>query len=197
MNKRLFDLVLCAFLLPLALIPALLAAWAVFLSMGRPVLFLQRRPGLAGKPFTLVKFRTMRSAADGQGRLLPDALRLTALGTWLRRSSLDELPELLNVVRGQMSLVGPRPLLMQYLQRYTSQQMRRHETLPGITGWAQVRGRNALSWQEKFALDLWYVDNRSILLDLYIIALTVFAIISCRGISQPGQATAEEFKGGI
>jgi sugar transferase EpsL len=155
----------------------------------------QLRPGLHGRPFTLLKFRTMTEARDPAGNLLPDEQRLTRLGRFLRRTSLDELPELINVLKGEMSLVGPRPLLMQYLDRYTPEQARRHEVKPGITGWAQINGRNALTWEEKFKLDVWYVDHRSFRLDLRIILLTVWKVLRQEGISQPGQATMEEFQG--
>jgi sugar transferase EpsL len=158
-------------------------------------LFRQRRPGLHGQIFTIIKFRTMTDVRDAQGNLLSDAERLTRFGRFLRSTSLDELPELWNVLRGDMSLVGPRPLLMQYLPRYTPEQARRHEVRPGVTGWAQVNGRNALSWEQKFALDVWYVDHVSLRLDAKIIALTVWKILQREGISQPGQATMEEFQG--
>ena len=185
-----------AILALLAFAPLLLAiAAAVRLDMGRPVLFRQRRPGLNGVPFTLLKFRTMRDTRDSTDNLLPDADRLTRLGRFLRSSSLDELPELWNVLKGDMSLVGPRPLLMQYLDRYTSDQARRHEVRPGITGLAQAGGRNALGWQEKFALDVEYVDNCSWRLDVAIFALTVREVLTRRNVNQPGQATAQEFMG--
>lgn len=161
--------------------------------MGQPVLFRQKRPGLNGKPFDLLKFRTMTEDRDEKGDLLPDRSRLTRLSRLVRSTSLDELPELFNVLKGDMSLVGPRPLLMRYLERYTPEQMRRHEVKPGITGWAQVNGRNALTWEEKFKLDVWYVDNQSFWLDLKIIALTIWKLIKREGINQPGQATAAEF----
>jgi lipopolysaccharide/colanic/teichoic acid biosynthesis glycosyltransferase len=173
----------------------LLIALAVFLSMGRPVLFRQTRPGLRGQPFELYKFRTMRETRDEQGRLLPDSERLTGIGRFLRSLSLDELPELWNVLRGEMSLVGPRPLLMQYIERYTPQQARRHEVLPGITGWAQINGRNALTWEDKFRFDVWYVENRTVWLDLKILFITLWKTIKREGISQQGHATAEEFMG--
>jgi sugar transferase EpsL len=172
-----------------------LAALGVRLRLGRPVLFRQARPGRGGDAFTLYKLRTMTGSRDGEGRLLPDGERLTPFGEWLRRTSLDELPELWNVLRGEMSLVGPRPLLMRYLERYTAEQARRHEVRPGVTGWAQVNGRNALTWEEKFGLDVWYVDRVSLGLDLRILALTGWKILTREGISQPGQATAEEFMG--
>jgi lipopolysaccharide/colanic/teichoic acid biosynthesis glycosyltransferase len=167
----------------------------VRLRLGAPVFFRQQRPGLHGRPFTILKFRTMRDAVDAGGSPLPDAERLTRLGKFLRSTSLDELPELLNVLGGDMSLVGPRPLLMQYLERYTPEQARRHEVRPGITGWAQVNGRNAITWERKFELDVWYVDHRSFLLDLRILARTLAGVVRREGITQPGSATAEEFRG--
>ncbi len=193
--KRLFDLTFSA--LALLLLSPLLGLLALLarLKLGSPVLFRQQRPGLHGKPFTLVKFRTMTDKRDGQGNLLPDAERLTPFGKFLRASSLDELPELWNVLKGEMSLVGPRPLLMQYLPLYTPEQARRHEVRPGITGWAQVNGRNALSWEEKFALDVWYVDNHTLWLDLKIIFLTLLKIVKRDGINQPGAATMQTFTG--
>ena len=172
-----------------------LIALAVRLRLGAPVLFRQVRPGLHAEPFTLIKFRTMTAARDVDGHLLPDDHRLTPLGRFLRRASLDELPELWNVLRGEMSLVGPRPLLMQYLERYTPQQARRHEVPPGLTGWAQVNGRNALSWEEKFDLDVWYVDHVSWGLDVRIIWMTLWQVLRREGVSQPGHATAQEFMG--
>lgn len=193
--KRLLDLSVALVGL-VVLLPLFIGiAAAVRLLLSSPVLFRQRRPGLNGHPFTMYKFRTMTDTRGVRGNLLPDAERLTSFGRFLRSTSLDELPELFNVLKGDMSLVGPRPLLMQYLERYTPEQMRRHEIKPGITGWAQVNGRNALSWEEKFALDVWYVDHQSFWLDLKILALTVWKIFKREGISQPGQATAEEFMG--
>jgi lipopolysaccharide/colanic/teichoic acid biosynthesis glycosyltransferase len=193
--KRVFDLVVAAAAVVL-LAPLMLGiALAVRLCLGRPVLFVQERPGHGGAPFRMVKFRTMRDALDAQGRPLPDGERLTRLGSFLRSTSLDELPELWNVLRGDMSLVGPRPLLMEYLPRYSAEQARRHEVKPGITGWAQVNGRNALSWDEKFALDVWYVDHACLRLDLKIIALTFWKIIRRDGISQAGYATMPVFMG--
>ena len=194
-GKRLLDvaLALAALLLLLPFIG--LIALLVRTQLGTPALFCQQRPGLRGRPFTIFKFRTMTDARDEQGNLRPDAERLTPFGRFLRGASLDELPELWNVLRGDMSLVGPRPLLMQYLDRYTPEQALRHEVRPGITGWAQVNGRNALSWEQKFALDIWYVDHLSLSLDLKIIAMTIEKIVKSEGISQPGQATAEEFMG--
>jgi len=195
--KRIFDLCLSTpllvFVTPLLGIIALL----VRLQPGSPVFFRQQRPGLHGKPFTLYKFRTMTAARDVHGHLLPDAERLTPFGRFLRNTSLDELPELFNVLKGDMSLVGPRPLLMEYLDRYTPEQARRHEVVPGITGWAQVNGRNAISWEQKFALDVWYVDHCSLWLDLKIMALTVIKIVAREGINQPGSETAEKFAGSV
>ena len=195
LSKRIFDLLLTS--LGLILISPILLILIVLVrvKLGAPVLFRQQRPGYRGRPFYIYKFRTMTDARDAQGRLLPDAERLTGLGRRLRSSSLDELPELFNVLRGEMSLVGPRPLLMQYLERYSPEQARRHDVLPGITGWAQVNGRNALTWEDKFRLDVWYVDHRSFALDLKILALTLQKVIRREGISQPGHATAEEFMG--
>jgi lipopolysaccharide/colanic/teichoic acid biosynthesis glycosyltransferase len=194
-GKRAVDLTLALTSL-IILSPLMLAiALLIWAHMGTPILFRQQRPGLHGKPFTLLKFRTMRDGRDESGRLLPDAERLTSLGKFLRRTSLDELPELINVLRGEMSLVGPRPLLMQYLDRYTPDQIRRHEVRPGITGWAQINGRNAITWEEKFALDLWYVEQASLILDLKILALTVWKVLRQDGISEQGQATIREFTG--
>jgi sugar transferase EpsL len=194
-GKRAFDVMVCVPALVI-LMPILgVIACLVRLWIGAPVLFRQQRPGRYGQPFTLRKFRTMTDARDAHGALLPDAERLTPFGRFLRSASLDELPELWNVLKGDMSLVGPRPLLMRYLDRYTPEQMRRHEVRPGITGWAQVNGRNAITWEEKFALDVWYVDNLSLWLDLKIIALTVWKIVKREGISQTGQATMTEFRG--
>jgi lipopolysaccharide/colanic/teichoic acid biosynthesis glycosyltransferase len=193
--KRLLDLAVAVPALIL-LSPLFLAiALAVRIGLGAPVLFRQERPGLDGRPFTILKFRTMRDASDASGRPLPDAERLTRLGRFLRATSLDELPELANVVRGEMSLVGPRPLLTQYLERYSPRQARRHEVKPGLTGWAQIHGRNDLSWEEKFELDVWYVEHRSLRLDLTVLARTLWKVLKREGVSQPGQATAEEFWG--
>jgi len=193
--KRLFDLILT--------IPALLLLWPVLLitailvrtRLGSPVLFRQSRPGLNGKPFEIIKFRTMRDANSPDGTPLPDCDRLTPFGRFLRSTSLDELPELINVLKGEMSLVGPRPLLMQYLERYSPFQARRHEVKPGITGWAQVNGRNAISWDDKFSLDVWYIDNQSVILDVKIIWLTIGSILKPDDVCQPGHATMEEFMG--
>jgi lipopolysaccharide/colanic/teichoic acid biosynthesis glycosyltransferase len=195
MAKRLFDAVAAGIGL-LLLWPILLGvALALWWTMGSPVLFVQERPGLAGKPFHIVKFRTMRDAVDASGRPLPDGERLTAIGRLLRATSLDELPELWNVLRGEMSLVGPRPLLMRYLDRYTPEQARRHDVRPGITGLAQVRGRNGLDWDAKFALDVWYVDHRTMRLDLRILWETVRTVVRREGISAAGEATAREYRG--
>src|SRR5690606_37306309 len=183
MFKRALDLAIAVPAL-IVLSPLLLGiALAIRVRMGSPVRFRQERPGLGGRPFRMLKFRTMSDLRDPQGRLLDDAQRLTPLGRWLRRTSLDELPELINVLKGEMSLVGPRPLLMEYLPRYTPEQARRHAVKPGITGWAQINGRNALSWEEKFALDLWYVEHRSLWLDCVILVRTIAAVVSGRGIS--------------
>ncbi|MCS6907039.1 MAG: sugar transferase [Anaerolineales bacterium] len=195
LSKRLFDKIVSLLLIVLLSPLMLFIALIVWLVHGSPVLFRQQRPGYLGKPFTCYKFRTMVERRDEQGNLLPDEQRLTRLGRFLRSTSLDELPELLNVLRGEMSLVGPRPLLMQYLDRYTPEQARRHEVLPGITGWAQVNGRNALSWEEKFRLDVWYVDHWSFWLDLKILALTLIKVLKREGISSEGFATAPEFLG--
>jgi lipopolysaccharide/colanic/teichoic acid biosynthesis glycosyltransferase len=173
----------------------LITAGLVRVSMGSPVLFCQQRPGLGGRPFTLVKFRTMRDATDPAGRPLPDAQRLTRVGRLLRRTSLDELPQLWNVLKGDMSLVGPRPLLMEYLPRYNDRQRRRHDVRPGITGWAQVNGRNALSWEEKFEHDVWYVEHRSLGLDVKIVLMTLGQVFAGRGVSAGGHATMPEFMG--
>jgi len=194
-SKRLFDLLLTlpglVLISPLILLVALL----VRIKHGSPILFAQDRPGYQGRLFTLRKFRSMTDARDDQANLLPDDARLTRLGQFLRGSSLDELPELFNVIKGEMSLVGPRPLLIEYLERYTPEQARRHEVLPGITGWAQVNGRNALTWEDKFRLDTWYVDHWSLWLDLKILGMTAAKVIRREGISQPGHATAEVFMG--
>jgi len=194
-GKRILDLVLGISVLVLLLPVLALVAILVHIKLGSPALFRQQRPGLHGRPFTIFKFRTMTDARDAQGQLRPDAERLTPLGRFLRSTSLDELPEFLNVLKGDMSLVGPRPLMMQYLDRYTPEQMRRHKVRPGITGWAQVNGRNAITWEQKFALDVWYLDHWSLGLDLKILALTLWKILKREGISQPGQATMEEFMG--
>ena len=176
--------------------PILLAAAAAIRAiLGSPVLFVQPRPGRGGAPFRVVKFRTMRNATGPDGRPLPDAERLTPLGRFLRSTSIDELPQLWNVIRGDLSLVGPRPLLMRYLPRYTPEQARRHDVLPGITGWAQVNGRNAIGWEEKFALDVWYVDHWTLALDLKILAMTVGKVLRRSGVSRAGHVTTPEFMG--
>ncbi|SEE85234.1 sugar transferase [Pseudomonas deceptionensis] len=195
--KRVFDIVIA--LLGLVVLLPVLAVVSILIrvKLGGPVFFTQLRPGLNGKPFKMIKFRTMRDAVDQNGVILPDADRMTAFGRTLRSTSLDELPELLNVLKGDMSLVGPRPLLIQYLPLYSPEQNRRHEVRPGITGWAQVNGRNALSWDEKFKLDTWYVDNQSLLLDLKILFLTVKKVLVREGISQENNATMEAFTGSI
>ena len=195
MLKRLFD-ILGAVLGLLILLPIIVTlAWQVRRKLGSPVLFRQTRPGLHGKPFQLIKFRTMRNAIGLDGRPLPDSERMTSFGSFLRSASLDELPELWNVLKGDMSLVGPRPLLMEYLPLYSLEQARRHEVRPGVTGWAQVNGRNALSWDEKFRLDVWYVDNHSFWLDLKILALTVKKVFVREGISAAGEVTMTYFTG--
>lgn len=193
--KRLLDILGAGFGLILLSPVLLIVAGLIRRQMGAPVLFRQTRPGLGGRPFEMIKFRTMRDATGPDGRPLPDGERLTPFGRWLRATSLDELPELWNVLKGDMSLVGPRPLLMEYLPLYSSEQARRHEVRPGITGWAQVNGRNAIGWEEKFELDVWYVDRHNLWLDLKIIALTLLRIIRRDGISAPGSATMEKFRG--
>ncbi len=195
--KSAFDRGLAAIGLAVASPVLAAAAIAIRATMGPPVFFRQERPGLGGRPFRIVKFRTMRVATGPEGRPLPDAERLTRVGRFLRATSLDEVPQLWNVLRGELSLVGPRPLLMQYLPRYSQEQARRHNVRPGITGWAQVNGRNALSWDEKFALDIWYVDHRSFVLDLRILALTVLRVVRRDGVSQAGHATMPEFMGSL
>ncbi len=194
-SKRLFDLVL---VIPgIILISPLLGliALLVWIKHGRPIFFKQTRPGYRGQPFGVIKFRTMMDAYNSTGELLPDSERLTNVGQFLRSTSMDELPEIFNVFSGKMSLVGPRPLLMQYLDRYTPEQARRHDVLPGMAGWAQVNGRNLLSWEDKFHMDVWYVDNWSIGLDIKILGLTFWKVLKREGISQPGHATSEEFMG--
>ena len=194
-GKRVFDLVVALIALILLSPIYTLIFCLIFVRMGSPVLFSQDRPGRYGKLFKLFKFRTMILAFDSKGIPLPDNERLTRLGVLLRKTSLDELPEIYNVLKGDMSLVGPRPLLSQYIERYTTKQMRRHEVKPGVTGWAQVNGRNNLSWEEKFELDVWYVDNCSFWVDVKILFKTVIKVLKREGISQPGAATMEEFKG--
>lgn len=193
--KRMFDFLIAALALAILSIPLLFLAAHVRRRLGSPVLFRQIRPGLDGRPFEMLKFRTMTDERDAGGALKPDSERLTAFGRWLRATSLDELPELWNVLRGDMSLVGPRPLLMQYLPLYSPRQARRHEVRPGITGWAQVNGRNALTWPQKFELDVWYVENRSFWLDLRILWMTVMSVLRREGISAAGEATMPAFTG--
>jgi lipopolysaccharide/colanic/teichoic acid biosynthesis glycosyltransferase len=193
--KRLFDFFVALAAL-LTLLPVLLVLYVIIaIKMGLPVFFVQARPGMQGNIFKMVKFRSMTDAKGIDGELLPDAQRLPAFGQMLRATSLDELPELWNVLKGEMSLVGPRPLLIEYLDKYTPEQSRRHEVRPGVTGWAQVNGRNALSWEEKFALDTWYVDNRSFWLDIKILFMTVKQVFKRDNISQDGHVTMEKFKG--
>jgi lipopolysaccharide/colanic/teichoic acid biosynthesis glycosyltransferase len=194
--KRLFDLLVAGTALVVLSPIIVVTAIAVRLAMGSPVLFRQVRPGLGGRPFEVVKFRTMLNAVDSAGKPLSDAERLTRFGRFLRASSLDELPQLWNVLRGDMSLVGPRPLLMQYLPLYSPEQARRHEVRPGLTGWSQVNGRNALGWDEKFDLDVWYVDNRSFALDLKILLRTALQLLRPRGVTAAGHDTMPEFRGG-
>lgn len=193
--KRLFDFI-CSLLGIIVLSPVMVVvAILIKIKLGSPVIFKQQRPGLHGKPFYLYKFRTMTDERDENGELLPDHLRLTPFGQFLRKYSLDELPQLFNVLKGDISLVGPRPLLMEYLELYTPEQARRHEVKPGITGWAQVNGRNAISWEEKFKLDVWYVDNQSFWLDLKILFLTAIKVLKSEGISHEGHVTMEKFTG--
>lgn len=195
--KRTFDVVAATSLLVILGIPILLLSIVVRLRLRRPILFVQLRPGLQGKPFRLLKFRTMSNALDQIGQLLPDRQRLNGFGRFMRATSLDELPELWNVLKGDMSLVGPRPLLTEYLSLYSVEQARRHEVRPGITGWAQVNGRNAISWEEKFKLDVWYVDNQSFWLDVKILCLTVLKVLKREGIRGAGEATMSKFTGTI
>jgi lipopolysaccharide/colanic/teichoic acid biosynthesis glycosyltransferase len=195
LSKRLIDAVASALLLVLLSPLGLVTPILVRIVMGSPVLFRQRRPGYLGRPFLLLKFRTMREATDRDGATLPDADRLSPLGRWLRRTSLDELPQLWNVLKGDMSLVGPRPLLMEYLPLYNRFEARRHEVRPGITGWAQVNGRNTATWPERFALDVYYVEHRSLWLDVRILLLTIWRVIRRDGISSAGEATMSKFTG--
>ena len=193
--KRIIDILGASCGLLLLLPVLLIVTFKIHRALGSPILFRQIRPGLHGKPFQMIKFRTMHDKTDADGQLLPDAERLTKLGRLLRASSIDELPELWNVLKGEMSLVGPRPLLMEYLPLYSAEQARRHEIRPGITGWAQVNGRNAISWDEKLALDVWYVNNQSVWLDMKIIWLTIRKVIRREGISAAGEATISKFTG--
>jgi sugar transferase EpsL len=194
--KRVLDVVAATIILIVATPMIAIIALLVRIKLGSPVLFRQQRPGLHGKPFTMLKFRTMTDERHEDGYLLPDQHRITSFGRFLRSTSLDELPELFNVLRGEMSLVGPRPLLMEYLDRYTADQMRRHDILPGITGWAAVNGRNMLSWEEKFTLDLWYVEHQSFGLDVKILILTIWKVLKREGINQSGREIVEKFRGG-
>jgi lipopolysaccharide/colanic/teichoic acid biosynthesis glycosyltransferase len=194
--KRALDLLLVVLAAPFWVPSVVVIALLMRLRLGSPVLFSQARPGLRGEPFRMYKFRTMTNERDAEGRLLSDADRLTPFGRWLRATSLDELPELWNVLKGEMSLIGPRALLMEYLPLYDAEQARRHEVRPGITGWAQVNGRNAISWEEKFVLDVWYVDNRTLWLDLTILWRTFVQVLGRHGISAAGEATMPKFAGG-
>ena len=193
--KRLFDIVVSACALLVLALPLWVLMWQVRRKLGSPVFFTQVRPGMHGKPFKMVKFRSMTSERGADGELLPDAVRLTPFGRFLRSTSLDELPELWNVLKGDMSLVGPRPLLVEYLPLYSTEQARRHEVRPGITGWAQVNGRNAIAWEDKFKLDVWYVDHCSLWLDIKILWLTVKKVLVREGISAAGEATMGKFTG--
>lgn len=194
-GKRALDLIIALLGIVILSPIILLVAFLVRVLLGAPVIFRQQRPGYKERPFYLLKFRTMTEARDASGRLLPDSARLTGFGRFLRAWSLDELPELLNILRGDMSLVGPRPLLVEYLPLYSAEQRRRHDVYPGVTGWAQIHGRNTLEWPARFALDVWYVDHWTFWLDLRILLTTVWKVISREGISQAGQATTEYFKG--
>ena len=195
MIKRLFDILVSLFALSLLLPVILILYVLIAVKMGRPVFFVQTRPGLDGKPFNMIKFRSMTDAKDENGNLLPDAERLPRFGQILRSTSLDELPELINVLKGEMSLVGPRPLLMEYLDKYSPRQAKRHDVRPGVTGWAQINGRNAISWEEKFELDVWYVENRTIWLDIKILWLTVWQVVKRNDVSQDGHVTMTKFTG--
>jgi lipopolysaccharide/colanic/teichoic acid biosynthesis glycosyltransferase len=195
LRKRIFDLIVSVPGLVLLSPVILLTALLVRIFLGAPILFRQKRPGYKGQPFSIYKFHTMSDTRDKQGNLLPDEMRLTHFGRFLRSTSLDELPELFNILRGEMSLVGPRPLLMEYLPLYSPEQRRRHDVHPGLTGWAQVNGRNAITWEDKFKLDVWYVDHWSFWLDVKILFLSLLKVVTREGINQPGQATAEFFRG--
>ncbi len=195
LTKKVFDFFFAAFALLILSPLILLLGFLVWIILGWPVIFSQKRPGYRNRPFHIYKFRTMKELRDPAGNYLPDECRMTGFGRFLRSSSLDELPELINVIKGEMSIVGPRPLLMQYLDRYSPYQIRRHEVYPGITGWTQINGRNALSWEEKLDMDVWYVEHWSFWLDIKIILITFWKVIKREGISQPGHVTAEEFMG--
>jgi sugar transferase EpsL len=194
---RCFDFIVSFVLLVILSPLMIIVGMLILFSIGWPIIFKQQRPGLLGKPFTLYKFRTMKNEFSSSGDLLPDSARLTKVGRLLRSTSLDELPELFNVFVGDMSLVGPRPLLVEYLPLYTPEQARRHEVRPGITGWAQVNGRNAVSWEDRFKMDVWYVDNRSFVLDIKILWMTILSVMRREGISQKGHATMPKFRGGV
>ncbi|MBO1579746.1 sugar transferase [Bacillus sp. XF8] len=193
--KRFFDLFVSLSLLALLLIPIIIVAVLVRVKLGSPIIFKQQRPGLYGAPFSVYKFRTMTDEKDSEGNMLPDNVRLTRFGQFLRKCSLDELPQLFNVIKGDISLVGPRPLLMEYLELYTEEQAKRHNVRPGITGWAQVNGRNAISWEEKFNFDVWYVENQTFWLDMKILLLTAKKVFKSEGINQVGHVTMEKFTG--
>jgi lipopolysaccharide/colanic/teichoic acid biosynthesis glycosyltransferase len=195
LSKRIFDLFFAIFLLVILSPLIILTGIMVYLFLGSPILFLQKRAGYQGQPFLIYKFRTMKNASDSTGNLLPDSERLTPFGRFLRTFSLDEMPELFNILRGEMSFVGPRPLLADYLPLYSQEQARRHEVIPGLTGWAQINGRNATDWPTRLRMDVWYVDNWSFWLDIKISLLTIWKVIKREGINQPGQATVEYFKG--
>jgi len=193
--KRLFDLIISLLLVIIFLIPMLIIALIILFNMGSPIIFKQQRPGLHGKIFNIYKFRTMKNSLDKEGNLLPNDQRITKIGKILRKLSLDELPQLFNVIKGDLSLVGPRPLLVEYLDLYTKEQARRHDVRPGITGWAQVNGRNAITWEEKFKYDVWYVDNQSFRLDMKILLLTVLKVLKSDGVNKSEEVTMERFKG--
>ena len=195
--KRTFDIIVSIALMIILSPVMLLVACAIFIIFGRPILFKQERPGQCGKPFVIYKFRTMMNEKNKNGELLPDSERLSKFGEIIRRFSLDEMPQLFNVIKGNLSLVGPRPLLMEYLDLYSTEQARRHNVRPGITGWAQVNGRNALTWDKRFKLDVWYVDNQSFILDMKILCLTLLRVIQGDGVNQAGHVTMERFKGNI
>ncbi|QPL47224.1 sugar transferase [Halomonas sp. A40-4] len=195
MLKRIFDVAVSSLVLLIGLPILLVLSVMIWARLGKPIFFVQKRPGQDARPFQMIKFRTMKDAFDSQGNPLPDAQRMTPFGQFLRSTSLDELPELWNVLKGDMSLVGPRPLLMEYLPLYSEAQYRRHEVRPGVTGWAQINGRNAISWEDKFKLDVWYVDNRTFLLDLKILFLTVKKVVARDGVSGEGEATMSKFTG--
>jgi len=195
MYKRILDFSAAFLGLAILSLPMLVVALLVRVKLGSPVLFRQDRPGLSGRPFTMIKFRSMNDHRDGEGSLLPDSERLTPFGKWLRRTSLDEFPELINVIKGEMSLVGPRPLLLEYLPLYSPDQARRHEVRPGITGWSQVNGRNSVDWDTRLAQDVWYVDNHSLWLDLRILLKTVGKVLNADGVTQQGRATRDPFVG--